>query len=111
MAVSEELADEAASALRYAVRKQLEPAGWLRVNATLTALEAALAAGDERATRNAIRDLDGVRAPTRLGGQPDPAEEPVPIPPEQRERINKLIDEILPGTQSGEPAGGGQGNG
>jgi hypothetical protein len=111
MAVVGELAAEAVGALRFVARKRLEPAGWRRVEATLAALEAALAAGDERATRDAIRDIDGVRAPTRLGDRPDPAGEPVPIPPGQRERINRLIDEILPGTPGDPPAGGGQAGG
>lgn len=110
MRMSGNVTAEAVSALRYAAKRRLKAAGWVTVGEALTVLEAGLAAGDESTVRHAIRALDGSRKPRRLGDPPDPDEEPVPSPSEIRERINKLLDMILPDTSEG-PVGGGQAGG
>ncbi len=114
MGMAEGLPAEAANAVRWAAGTQLTPAGWVQVAEALSVLETGWAAGDERTVRHAIRALDGALRITRLGDQPDdPDEEPVPVPPDIRERINRLVDRILPdipGDQThGGQAGGGQG--
>jgi hypothetical protein len=107
-------AAEAREVLQMTIGASLEAVGWLRVQGALAGLEAAVAVTDVESLWRGIAHLERLgpsRVATRLG---DPAKEP--IPEGIRERINVLIDALLPddgrvppgpdGGQDPEPADG-----
>jgi len=90
----QEASAEARGVLQVTVRWRLEVSGWLQVQDALEGMEAAVAATDAQSLWNEIARLEQLgpfRVTTRLG---DPPKEPVPEG--IRERINVLIDALVP---------------
>jgi hypothetical protein len=89
-----EASAEARAVLQIVIRWRLEPSGWLRVKDALEGMTAAVAAVDAESLRREIAHLELLgpfRVSTRLG---DPPKEPAPE--DIRERVNLLIDALVP---------------
>lgn len=89
-----EASAEARGVLQVAIRWRLEASGWLQVQDALEGMEAAVAVTDAGPLWTEIARLEQLgpfRVSMRLG---DPPKEPVPEG--TRERINVLIDALVP---------------
>jgi hypothetical protein len=95
--IERDLANEAAQALRWAMRLRLTPAGWSAAERAMGMLEDAFAAGDADMVRDAVFELDLLsrRIKEKLGQ--DSAE--APASPKQRDRANELIHQLGPDTE------------
>ncbi len=100
----EDIFDDAAELLRRAIKWEVPATRWARIGDVVAAMESALAGADpwtrvsEQAAELAL--LGPYRVSTRLGDRPV-----VPAPPEIRERINKLISQLVREPRIGEAAG------
>ena len=89
-----EASAEARAVLPIVIRWRLEPSGWLRVRDALDGMTAAVAAADPESLRREIAHL-GLLGPFRVGTRlGDPPKEPAPE--DIRERVNLLIDALVP---------------
>jgi hypothetical protein len=94
-----EISEEARAVLQDATGWQLRAARWPEVGDTVGKMATAVAAADRQSLAEAVEQLEEfgpLRVVTRLG---DPPREPAP--PEVRERINELIDALVPDHASG----------
>lgn len=80
--------------LQLAIRWRLEAAGWAQVKDALEGIEAAVAAADAESLWREIALMERLapfRVSARLGDTPIE-----PVPEGTRERINMLIDALVP---------------
>ena len=93
MSIHDDLAEEAADALRWAMRLRLTPAEWSHTEEAMARLDDALVAGDQKALRDAVFDLDQLsrRVTEKVGTDSD-----APPSPKQRDRANELIHRLTP---------------
>lgn len=100
-----EALEEARAVLRAATEWQLREPRWRDVRDATNGVAAAVAAGDLPSLVEAVGQLERfgpLRVATRLGDPPRK-----PAPPEVRERINELIDALVP---DNDPAPGDHGD-
>ena len=97
----ETVSEEASGLLRQVVGWEASEAYWARIDGAVTAMEAAIEESDPwTALDNAAAELELLGPPrvsTGLGDRPV-----IPAPPEVRERINKLITQLV--RQDGQPS-------
>ena len=97
MPVESQLAAEAVQAVQMTLRMRLTAPEWTYFDVTSATLAEAFEAGDERALREAVLDLDEMawRAKRRLGQEPDEDDE-TEAPTRSRDSGYELIHRITP---------------
>jgi hypothetical protein len=94
MAISEDMASEAAQALTWVTALRQTAEGWVHTERIIVELKTALKAGDEDAAREAVFELDLIsrRVQEKLGEEPNLTE----MPAKQRDRANEMVHELSP---------------